>query len=303
MMSKILFSIIIPVYNKERYIRDTIESVLKQTYDYFELIIVDDGSTDSSLIIINEFAIDSRIKIFSISNSGVSYSRNYGISQASGDYVCFLDGDDIWTKDHLSIFCNSILKHPEVSFFTSAFQLFDKIIDASGRVINFSQNNTEFVDDYFKLCVSNKGPVCLTSSVVVKKHVIDEYSLKFNELYTIGEDLDFWVNIALHSDVCYIPKVTMYYRQDTPGGLTVSVHDVKKCFPYRDWFDLNSNSSYFHSYVNRQLYTQSLIFYKEGQFRTSVSTILKMRGTDLLIRRYLLLILSLSKQCMAKLGF
>ena len=95
-MANNLISVVIPVYNTEKYLRESIESVLNQTYRHFELIIVNDGSTDSSKDIIDEYAKkDDRIRAFHKQNGGVSSARNFGIDKAKGDYICFIDADDI----------------------------------------------------------------------------------------------------------------------------------------------------------------------------------------------------------------
>ncbi|QYS90674.1 glycosyltransferase family 2 protein [Flavobacterium covae] len=92
-----LFSVIIPLYNKENYIYNTLISVINQTYTYFEIIIVNDGSTDKSLEIVKNIN-DSRIKIFEQNNKGVSSARNLGIKNATGSLIAFLDADDLWKK-------------------------------------------------------------------------------------------------------------------------------------------------------------------------------------------------------------
>ena len=93
-----MFSVIIPLYNKQSFIRQTIRSVLRQTYTNFEIIIVNDSSTDNSLLIANQFH-DPRIHLYTIPNGGVSLARNYGISMAQGEMLAFLDADDCWEPD------------------------------------------------------------------------------------------------------------------------------------------------------------------------------------------------------------
>ena len=98
--NKVFFSIIVPVYNTEKYIKECLESILMQTYTDYECIIINDGSTDNSLAICNEFALsDQRFTVLNQKNSGPSVARNYGISTAIGDYVVFMDSDDIFAND------------------------------------------------------------------------------------------------------------------------------------------------------------------------------------------------------------
>ena len=104
------FSIIIPVYNKEQYIQRCINSIITQTYTDFEVIIINDGSTDQSKDILNTIS-DSRFKIFSISNGGVSNARNTGLNYASGQYILFIDADDYIDKDYCESIHKSILEY------------------------------------------------------------------------------------------------------------------------------------------------------------------------------------------------
>lgn len=95
-----MFSIIIPLYNKADYVAETLRSVLNQTYNYYEVIVVNDSSTDNSLEIVSSFH-DKRIHVYTKKNEGVSAARNYGIMHAKHDYIAFLDADDIWDIDYL----------------------------------------------------------------------------------------------------------------------------------------------------------------------------------------------------------
>ena len=98
-----LFSIIIPVYNKGNHIQNTINSVLNQTNQDFEIIVVNDGSTDHSLDVIKSIN-DKRIKLFTLENKGVSHARNFGLTKASSEFIAFLDADDYWLPNHLETF-------------------------------------------------------------------------------------------------------------------------------------------------------------------------------------------------------
>ncbi len=121
----LLVSVIIPVYNSEKYIHETIQSVLNQTYKNFELIIVNDGSTDNSLSIIeNSQKKDNRIKILNKINSGVSETRNFGLNIAKGEYVAFLDSDDVWLPNNLELKVNCINQN-----FLDAVYSYCEIID------------------------------------------------------------------------------------------------------------------------------------------------------------------------------
>lgn len=107
-MSEKFFSIILPVYNAEKYLKECIESVIKQSCQSWELIIIDDGSIDGSINIYNTYTYDDRIKIFCQNNLGVSNARNVGLSVVKGKYILFLDADDLLEENALEILYNDI---------------------------------------------------------------------------------------------------------------------------------------------------------------------------------------------------
>src|SRR6056300_1045134 len=100
------FSVVIPLYNKEKFIEDTLKSVLNQTFNDFEVIIVNDGSSDNSLSIVEQFKSE-KIRLFTNKNRGLSYTRNFGIKKAKSQYIGFLDADDLWENDFLETVYNS----------------------------------------------------------------------------------------------------------------------------------------------------------------------------------------------------
>ena len=110
-------TVLLPVYNAEKYLKEAINSILSQTYDDFELWTFNDGSTDNSLHEISKIK-DSRIKLYSISNSGVSNARNYGAKKSSANYFAFIDGDDLWQDFHLAEMKSLISKYPEHKVFS-----------------------------------------------------------------------------------------------------------------------------------------------------------------------------------------
>ena len=114
------FSIIIPLYNKEKDIEKTISSVLEQTFNDFEIIIVNDGSTDKSEEIVKGIK-DERITIFSKKNEGVSSARNFGVKKPNTSFIAFLDGDDYWYPNHLENLFSIISKHPDHSWYAAAY--------------------------------------------------------------------------------------------------------------------------------------------------------------------------------------
>jgi len=110
------FSIIIPVYNTEKYLKRCLDSVLNQTYDNYEMIVINDGSTDNSKLVLNEYKSNSKIKIIEETNHGVSYTRNLGMEHAQGDYILFLDSDDYYELDLLETLSKNITDEEMLRF-------------------------------------------------------------------------------------------------------------------------------------------------------------------------------------------
>ena len=205
------FSIIVPLYNKERYVKSTIESVLNQSCKDFELIIVDDGSTDNSLQIVQEFT-DNRIKLFAQKNSGVAAARNKGISEANSRWVVFIDADDLWSPLHLETLFEIAKKYPEAGMIATTHK---KISSSEGISCLEDSNCCEIkLINYFLEAQSNIG-IVHTSCVAIKKIVFAETHGFKN--YKRGEDLELWARVALKYPVAISNKVTSFYRQETGG--------------------------------------------------------------------------------------
>lgn len=119
-MNSPTFSVVIPAYNVEAYIGETLDSVFKQTFSDFEIIVVNDGSTDSTKETIHQFH-DPRLRLYNVNNGGVSRARNYGIDLAQGEYIAFLDGDDIWHESHLEAAARFFSEHPDIKWYSSRY--------------------------------------------------------------------------------------------------------------------------------------------------------------------------------------
>ena len=114
-----MFSVIMPVYNGEKFIDDAIHSVCAQTYDNWELIIVNDGSKDNTADVLKKYEINSQIKIIHKENGGVSVARNTAISASKGEYIVFLDADDVWHSNHLEVMNELITEYPDAGLYAT----------------------------------------------------------------------------------------------------------------------------------------------------------------------------------------
>ena len=216
-------SVIVPVYGVEKYIGECIESILAQTFSDIELILVDDGSLDRSGEICDSYAeIDSRIKVFHKENGGVSSARNYGMQQANGDWLCFVDGDDIIAPTYLADFdlqveadiymqgyvklCSGVaVEHRNFQGFTKK-ELFE--------IISYTEENCIINSPCFKL---------------FRRDIIDKYDIKFDANTSYGEDHLFSLEYILH--ICsahYTYGEGYMYRMSENESLT------KRAVPFKE---------------------------------------------------------------------
>lgn len=204
------FSVIIPLYNKENFIENTLRSVLNQSFTDFEIIIVNDGSTDASEEKAKQF-IDTRIRYYSKENDGVSTARNYGIALAQSDYISFIDADDYWYPNFLQEMFANINQFPNQKVFTAAIEIetSSKIIEAQYSIKKTS--DCEIVN-YFDASV--KESVIWTSSAVFHKSVFEEIG-NFDIKLKSGQDTDLWIRIGLIYPVLFSWKILARYVHDS----------------------------------------------------------------------------------------
>jgi glycosyltransferase involved in cell wall biosynthesis len=203
------FSVIIPLYNKEFFVENTIKSVLNQSFTDFELIIINDGSTDNSEQKILGFT-DKRIQYYSKKNKGVSITRNFGISKAKSDYICFLDADDYWYTQFLEVMHNYIQKLPEQKVFTSAI-LIETLQSTFPAQYSIKKTNDYDIVDYFE--ASSKKSAIWTSAVTIHKSVFENVGC-FDPKINKGEDTELWIRIGLQYSIVFIWEILAKYVYD-----------------------------------------------------------------------------------------
>ena len=199
-----LVSIITPVYNGEQYLSEAIESALAQTYKYFELLIVNDGSTDNSASIIKPFLKDSRVIYIEQKNAGVAAARNTAIKQARGKYIGFLDQDDLWLSNKLEVQIVSLEQNESVALVHSKLDC----IDMQSNKIDYDWD-TE-VSGYCFDTIFKKNRIAVLT-VLIRKTIIDEIGL-FNEQLSGTDDYEMWLRVTLKYPISYIDQSLAFYR-------------------------------------------------------------------------------------------
>ncbi|MAB39243.1 MAG: glycosyl transferase [Aequorivita sp.] len=201
------FSVVISVFNKEKYIADTLKSVLAQTFTDFEVVILNDGSTDNSETEILKFK-DPRIRYFSMENSGASAARNFTIQQAEAKYIALMDADDYWYPFYLEEQNRLVTEYPNESVFATATEIKRnrKIFKNSYSIQTIGKDS--IIVDYFES--SQLDSVLLSISTVLKKDVFENVGW-YNQKIKSGEDTDLYVRIGLKYKVVFSPKVCATY--------------------------------------------------------------------------------------------
>ncbi|WP_264520757.1 glycosyltransferase family 2 protein [Flavobacterium sp. N1994] len=203
------FSIIIPVFNKEPFVKKTLKSVLNQSFTDFEIIIVNDGSTDESEAKILSYN-DPRIHYFSKLNEGVAIARNFGIEKAQGEFICFLDADDFWHPTFLSTMHSYIQKLPEQKVFATAIE-----IETNKKSITAQYSIPKI--SYFEIVnffdASQKECVLWTSSIAIHKSVLRTVG-NFDPIIKKCEDTELWIRIGLNYPIVFIWEILAKYVYD-----------------------------------------------------------------------------------------
>ncbi len=258
-MSKLpIISVVIPMYNVEKYIEKCIQSVVGQTYKNFEIICVDDGCTDNTLKVLASFS-DPRIQLVQQQNRGLSAARNTGIAVSKGVYVALLDADDFWHKEKLSQHINHLNSQPKVgvSYCPSLF------VDDQDKPLGIGQfPKLKHISPKDILC---RNPVGNGSSPVIRKRLLNEITYDapdpintnkirhcvFDETLRQSEDIELWIRIALLGTWKFegISSPLTYYRVNA-GGLSANLSKQ-----YASWClaikkNLHLNKRFFNQYLS-----------------------------------------------------
>ncbi len=226
-----MISVVIPLYNKASQIASTLRSVLAQTYQDFEIVVVDDGSTDNSLAEVGKVG-DSRIRIIHQPNAGVSAARNKGISAAKGEFIALLDGDDHWEETYLETQLQLAHSYPDCDVFATNYKLVDEVGNVQSTVLRRLRIEGEsgVLDNYFEVASHSSPPIC-SISVMVRRGVFESVG-GFPIGIRSGEDLLTWARLACRYKIAFaINPLAWYYVPTTgptgkvPGDLK-SIHDT-----------------------------------------------------------------------------
>lgn len=218
-------SIIMPVYNKIKYLEKTIQSILNQTYKDFELIIVDDGSTDGSEKLCDKFSeCDSRIKVIHIKNNGVSNARNIGIENSTGEYIQFIDADDYIDSNMLEDLIDICEKYtPDIII--SGVKKVDHNGNEKANIIPSLQgikNKFQMMENFAEE-QKNTGLYGCVSNKFIRREIIEINRIRFDTSIWLAEDLNFYLDLYQYTtNIYFCNKSYYYYLQEAENSSTTS---------------------------------------------------------------------------------
>jgi glycosyltransferase involved in cell wall biosynthesis len=278
-----MFSIIIPLYNKAAYIEKAINSVLAQTFKEFELIIVNDGSTDDSFakltVICNQLSVENpeifnKIKIVQQENQGVSTARNNGVKIAKYDYIAFLDADDWWESTFLEEIKNLIEEYPDSGIFGSSYFKVKNGIYITAN-IGVEKEFKKGIINYFKVYTKTLWMPLWTGAIIIPKAIFQSVS-GFKPQLKLGEDFDLWVRIVTKYSVAFINKPLSNYNQDVElanRAIGEKFYKPLQHMLFTDYGELNYNSDFRKLFEDLAVYGL-LPYYLAGKNTNEVNIIL-----------------------------
>lgn len=253
-----MISIVIPLYNKEHAVKETLKSVNLQTFTDYEVLIINDGSTDGSLNAISDFIcrIESaeerkKWRIINKDNGGVCSARNVGIKESQGEYIALLDGDDLWDRDYLQEQMRMVRDFPECGMWSINYA--ETVNGNIGRKVPTGLPNgyRGVVNNYFEI-VGRVSDLCCSSSVLIRKEVFEKTGY-FDERLRYAEDDDMWWRIIAEYKFAFYDKYMVFYRQDAENRALNKYRTLSAflaCYPekYAKYKQINP---IFYQYIQR----------------------------------------------------
>ena len=253
----IYISVVIPLYNKQNAIAATLQSVLSQTYTNYEIIVVDDGSTDGSAdvaeAILQEctaYGVECKGKVVRKANGGVSSARNRGIHEAKYDYIALLDGDDLWDEHYLEEQVKLIEDFPEAKMWGINFAEM-----SNGKLIRklptgLPNDYRGYVEDYFQMLGRMSDLYC-SGSVVIERAIFDKVGY-FDERIKYAEDNDMWFRVIALYPVVFYDKYMAFYQFDAENRALNKPITLKYFLPYYvDKYRGFKDNQAFYTWINR----------------------------------------------------
>lgn len=273
MNSNPLFSIIIPTYNHAHLIGRCLKSIITQTYSNWEAIVVNNFSEDNTIEVVESFN-DSRIRLINNANNGIiAVSRNKGIIESKGEWICFLDSDDWWDSHKLEV---SLPFLYNCDFIYTDFKV---IFGLSIRKIKIKRVR-ELQGDVAKDLIIYGNAIC-NSSVMVRKKVVDNVGLISEDKNFIAvEDFDYWIRVAQNTNkFCHIPQPLTYYW--IGGNLSISAKQIEReTFVYNKYREILTSNEDQELQERTLHFRKARVFHQSGDFKSAISEYKKLVNNE-----------------------
>lgn len=258
------FSVIIPLHNKEKFIENTLKSVLNQTFTDYEIIVINDESTDESEAKVLGFK-DKRIQLFNQKNQGVSVARNFGIEKSKGELIAFLDADDYWYPNHLEELANLYHNFPNCGIYCSRYKI--KTTKKHFQIPKYNGIDSlhlGIVENYF---LSNKPfRITWTSSLAIPKKILEKFN-GFTPGVTNGQDLELWTKIGICHQVAITDKITAIYNFDIPNSLAKNNISSMKLLDFAQFKNAEQENPDLKSFLDLHRFFYSILYKTYGDHK------------------------------------
>lgn len=274
-----MITVAIPLYNKEKQIANALRCVLNQSFADYEIVIVNDGSTDGSVSEVEKFT-DSRIRLINQANMGVSAARNRAITEARGELIAFLDADDEWHSDYLATQFELTRKYPECDVFAVNYEFKSATGNVSTTIINrirFSGDDG-VLTNYFEVASCSHPPIC-SISVMVRKSAIEAVG-GFPVGIPRGEDLLTWARLASRYNIAYSRKVKATYVLSANHGVNAKPVNIPRGNAVGSRLDqlldnYKGDRRQLKNFIGRWYKIRANIFLRGGEKRNALINILR----------------------------
>lgn len=262
------FTVVIPLYNKQDYIADTLKTVFAQTFTNFEVIVVNDGSTDNGGTIVKTFN-DDRLTYIETVNRGVSAARNTGIDAATGTLIAFLDADDYWLPGHLKELYDLYHQYPQSGILASRYFIKNPALNNYVKPVF-----KDIADDYKGIVPHLFGSslnyrITWTSALAVPKSVLSE-SCGFSEHVTHPEDIEMWIRIAIKYPVTIGNQYTAIYNYEVPGSLSKRKMAGRKIMDFTMFTEAEKKDTGLKAFLDQYRLEYAVKFKTEGDIANAV---------------------------------
>ncbi len=260
-------SVVIPVFNKQKYVENSLKSVLNQTFKDFEIIIIDDGSTDNSPRIIEKFT-DRRIKFFKQSNQGVSYTRNKGVELSNSPLIAFLDADDYWYPFHLQTIIKLYKEFTQADFFATGYEV--KYPGGLVKKFQFKPEKQERILEKFYRYIEG-SPLFYTSNFAIKKDIFKKE--KGFKTHIHGEDTEFFYRLGYHYRLAYNPSITLRYMNKTENSLFANYETDRKVIILNELKSIEAKDIYMKKMLDLNRFAWSLEYKVSGEYQKAIELV------------------------------